>query len=260
MKERLHSFCRKQNKLISFAFSAVGMLAACIVVIVALVMIENRSAAWFVSNKDVNGSGMKIVSENENLVFDDAVIVKKGINDRVLEISEYKRDTDGYYYKYADNNYVISSDTGEKIPLHFSELIPGGYIDITVSYTEIGNKSLDYKLSISDFDSTEGMFEVHGKEHSVLGIYRLALLSDTGESSLGWLATYNDSGDDTVNDPMIVKSGKINVGETQTTTFRLYIDLEQYNRLSGITANLLSEKEMRIGRIALDVMWGDQNK
>ncbi len=251
---------KQQNKLMIFALSTVGLFVACIISISTLLMLEHHSVAWFSLNKKVNATGLQLTTESDILMFEDPVTVTKHFGE-VSITTQYRQDADGNYYEYnsTDGTFVLDKTTNEKVPLHLDGLLPGQFIEITVSYK--ANKTLNYNLSLSGFDDTNGKFTVvngtDAKEYSVLGIYRVSVLNGDTETDLGWLADYT-AGTKKENVDL-VKNGSIEAGVTLQTTFRISIDLEQYNKLEGTTSNLLSEKEITIGSICLDIVREENN-
>lgn len=241
---------------------AISMLAV-LLALFAWAFINNKAVAWFSSNKVVDDSGMTVAVNAGDIEFGDTITLVRHTGEASLTVI-YKKFTDGYFYEYdpVGDAYVLDGE-GNKLPLKITGLLPTEYLDISVTFRGVNLSTFNYGMSLSDFDDTNGLFAVswtdgdgsHSQNHSVLGIYKLAVIAD-GEVASGserWLATYNASGDDTINDPLEFTTGtRSGDSETYTTvTFRLTVDVTQYNTLSGTTPNLLSEKEFSIGTLSI---------
>lgn len=233
-------------------FSVFAVLCA----IFAWVLLSNGAVAWFSSNREVKGSGMSVASNVQTIEFGDTITLVRHTGTASLTVT-YRQDTEGNYYEYASGAYVL--EDGNKIPLRITGLLPSEYMDITVTFKSTNIASYNYGLRLEGFDDTLGKFSVTSGEvtqsHSILGVYTISIISSGAvvADSTKWIATYNSTGDDTIVDPLEIATGSGTQNTEISVTFRLTVDLAQYNNLAGTTPNLLSEKEFSVGKLLVYV-------
>lgn len=196
-----------------------------------------------------------------------------------------------YEYAVTTNTDGTTTQTSDKIPMTLTNIFPNETIDITIWYypdeTVKSNTYQIYLANLKDHDDTSdfGRFSVQqsstAKEvyHSVFGVFKAGELvtttSDDGTSSQDfastgttYLTTYNDIyEDDTSSNLVKFKDGsfetenQVSVDKFEdsekdsyyTTTFRIKLDLKQFNEVfeGKISTNKLSEKYVEIGAIRI---------
>ena len=237
----MHFF--KNKKIVSSMFFAVAMF---LVLIFASVVFFNTKA-WFSSNKNTTSDGMQISATTDKMSFSDTLTAKAVMNGITVASGTYKKDTTAT----SGANYF--DDAGN--PISYDSLYPGEYIEITVNFTCSDSLiGTGYKLSFSGLSGSD-TFTYNEIEYSVLGVYRVSVVTGTDENGKeivedkGFLSDYNNPG--TINDKFEITTGTFSEGGN-TATFRLTIDLTQYKTLSGVATNTLSEKKVSIDRLVLE--------
>lgn len=280
-----------RSRLLGQLVMTVTVAVLCLSVLFAWLLLRDPSLAWFASNKRTESSGMQIGAKNERLVFEDTITVVPGVGDITYNPLQYLRGSDGVYREVTKDAsggggeagtidgetyyYVLDSDGG-RVPLRLTGLFPGEELRVTVRFRVTGDAPIAYRLSLSDFDDTNGRFTVGEGEgntpgtYSLLGIFRARLLSmgatgtaptyTAGAMSGQYLASYDTAAGTTVPtaDPFTVVTGVaapengvisctfgigVHLGDPDTGT--------QYYALRGTTTNMLSKKQLRIGSLTL---------
>ena len=241
--------------------SALSTLLLLVTVVTVFVVMLPRTKAWFAKNDNVTAGGMSLSAKEDYLRFDDTFTAKAVMGGVTVSQGTFKRADDGKYYLHDGNQFLLTD--GKKQSLFYDSLFPGEYIEFTMRFTcaeeriNSGYKLYFQGLNKSDTFTTKTTDDSVGKTYSILGVYRLAVVSSVGgtetEIDKGFLDSYAD---DVTNDTFAITEGMLNKSDMDaegyiTLKFRLYIDLEQYNTLQGTYSNLLSEKNAVIDNIVL---------
>ena len=268
----------------------VTVAVLCISVLFAWLLIRDPSFAWFASNRQVEASGMQIGVQNDRLRLEDTVTVMPSVGDITYNPLQYLRGSDGVYREVTkdvsggeeagtidgETYYYVLDDNGERVPLRLTGLFPGEELRVTVRFRVTGDAPIAYRLSLSDFDDTNGRFTIAAGEgntpgtYSLLGIFRARLLGmeatgtapayTEGAESGQYLATYNTAQGttDLAADPFTIVTGVATPENgVISCTFGIGVHLgdpdagTQYYALHGTTTNMLSKKQLRIGSLTL---------
>lgn len=246
----------KNKKIISSLALTLTML---IVTLLAVIFFVTK--AWFATNEKTNVDGLEVVASSEYITYSDTIDAKVVMNTVTVANGTYKRETDtNYYYLYDTENATwMLDDDGNKRAMSYDSLYPGEYIEISIKFTCSDSRlGSTYKLYFSGLTDSD-TFEHDDKTYSVLGVYKVVPVTydSDGTATEGtgrFLADYNAS---EIADTCEILTGTFNESDKDadgyfSASFRLYIDLEQYNKLSGVATNTLSEKIIKISKLVLE--------
>jgi hypothetical protein len=245
------------------------LIANIFLLLLALVSIISCVFAWFMSNTNVDASGIKVESTYSNVYFYDEIKIVRHFAGKNIE-SSYLKNGD-YYYEYDKNNNSFVRVNGELVPMMLTAIYPNETIEVTVWYR--ADKNLDgknYQIILTDFDDTDGIFRVNYNdnyyEHSALGVFKATkskFANITEETEWDWLLDYNgDELADTKKNRVVVASGVFNEDSAVTiddsaykyyeSTFCIECNFEQYKeKIEHAQTNALSELMVSIGAIRI---------
>lgn len=259
MKSPIGKIEKRKLRVAFCSVAAITMLF--LTAVFAWFIISPEAVAWFASNREVTGSGMTLSADVRSLEFSDTVTTVRHTG-TTETVTVFRRDTDNLYYKYEGGAFVL--EAGNKVPFVFSGILPGEYIDVTLTYRGAGLDGYDYSIAIEEVNDAEGRFtDLAGQSHSILGLYQICTLTETAgtegtvitEGEKKWLATYNATGADTMTFPLVFKGPYAWSDETPdengyvSTTFRLTINTSQYSTVLSTTPNMISEKMFTVNSI-----------
>ncbi len=259
-----------KNKLLSlFKGPFIPIFNLCITILLVVII----GMAWYISNKEVTANGITATTSSDNVQIREIMEVKRYMQGEQVSDKFYHADGNKIYYEWdLENEAYILDSNNQKIPMQILSVFPNEYVDITMWYRQTGQAlSGGYTIGLSDFDDSEGIFTetIEGVDysHSSLGVFRVrevTLDEDNKQviNNWSWLATYNDDTiADTKYNKVVFKNGDfdtetpVTIGEVEyyTTTFRIEMNLTQYNELTYTSTNMLSEKCVVINKIELIV-------
>ena len=232
---------------------------------------------WYTSNKNVNANGISAsTADVKNIFVDEEVTTERHNLNGDLIYDTYKVMPDGVLYltkriiNYKDTSKQDSEtnyETSEKISFNISEMLPGEFIDITISFsmTEIKNNS-PFKISLNNIKGDE--FKLDDSDpyvHNASCAFKYANIS-LYDSSNNEIFDYSSNSDyEWFNIPRINSNDQTNFdvqlcSQTRLSsygklfyTFRIYEDFEKYydliNKASNVKGALLSRKNLIIEKI-----------
>lgn len=247
--------------------------------------------AWFAHNRNVGAGGLRVEASSGGLEFCDAIRIQPAVGTATLPQLIYMLHTDGGYYEVQPTaegdgleaagelegtaySFSLDSD-GNRIPINLTGLFPGETLTVTVTFRNRTSEAQNYRLSLEEFDDTEGQFTIpegttaSGEAntpgtYSIMGIFRVETLSVTasdgtdagtpGAHSGEYLASFNtaDGRSDVTEDPFVLAEGSLPADSgTVSCTFRISVDLTGYYTLRGTVTNMLSKKALGIGALRL---------
>ncbi len=227
--------------------------------------------AWFSKNKKVTGSGMSVeVDAKINMKFDGEVIaVRHSLTGEVIT-NTYGVQEDKVLRLISSVSTNPEYEEPEVTNFLFDEMLPGEYVDITVSYISLDDFDSDYTVSFGAFDFTNGKYEINSVTYNVLGAFKTKLLSltyydeddgivsqtDYSSSEYEWLLNYTAGINSEEPEHIVIcEDAWTSEYKKASLTFRVYEDFTQYYRLINAIGesipNQLSEKVLRIGQIRI---------
>ncbi len=282
---------QERKQLLGQLIITVAVAVLCISVLFAWLLIRDPSLAWFASNKRAETSGMQVGTRNDRLCLEDTITVVPSVGEITYNPLQYLRGSDGVYREITkdasgggdeagtidgETYYYVLDGDGARVPLRLTGLFPGEELRVTVRFRVTGDAPIAYRLSLSDFDDTNGRFTIADGEgntpgtYSLLGIFRARLLAMSasgttptyteGTESGQYFATYDTTTGTSVltADPFTVVTGVASPENgVISCTFGIGIHLgdpdagTQYYALHGTTTNMLSKKQLRIGSLTL---------
>ena len=167
---------QERKQLLGQLIITVAVAVLCISVLFAWLLIRDPSLAWFASNKRAEVAGMQVGTRNDRLCLEDTITVVPSVGEITYNPLQYLRGSDGVYREVTKDAsgggdeagtidgetyyYVLDSD-GARVPLRLTGLFPGEELRVTVRFRVTGETPIAYRLSLSDFDDTNGRFTVH---------------------------------------------------------------------------------------------------
>lgn len=245
------------------------LISSFVMLIIIGTLLISITFAWFSENKRANATGMTISATDERVEFGPSVIVKRFIDDYVIEELEFRVPDDdphsSQYYLWDSVGRAFVLENGERVPITIAGLLPGETVDLTFSY--ICTDSLEGRSLAIYFDrivaDTFSEIDSASTSHSVLGVYKISAdQGGTGFSTPEWMVTSVSGTKDTsptrvdIIDNTTWSAADVAAGVHKTVTVRLDFNLEQYTKLLTAT-NQLSEKFFSIGAIRIEVLAND---
>lgn len=232
--------------------SAISGLLLLVSITVMLVAVLPKTKAWFAKNDQTTANGITLTAKNQYMRFDDTFTAKAIMNGVTVAEDNYKRHTDGKYYKVGEDGQFVE-DNGKKSPLFYDSLYPGEDIELTFRITcsedQIGK---NFKIYLRGLDTSDKFVTREGETYSVLGVYKAySAIGNNAEKEIGYIVDYSEGKKDAPQ-TFDLASGAWNKDEMDenggfiTVKIRFRIDLTNYNDLSGTYSNLLSEKSAHI--------------
>ena len=169
-------FWLKEKKLMRSFVSLAAVAVLCSAALVSFFLLRDSSLAWFFENTRAQGDGIRVETGTDQLRFEPVITVLPSVGDTVYDPIRYFRHTDGGYYRavavaegeteglksagvYEGVSYVFSEDAdGALIPIQLTGLFPGETLTVTVGFRCIGTDAMRYRMSLADFDDTDGHF------------------------------------------------------------------------------------------------------